>query len=104
VNLVKIQKEIKISIPQIDVSEDLKIGQQSEEILFDYVEHLKDIMHGLCNNFNFSMHKNLKDFGNTLKKTKKENKKSIKEVSKSYTESKKKADKFRDSHSGNSLL
>jgi len=76
----------------------LAIQNQSEEILFNYVESLKDTMHNLCNTLSHDMHKKLKEFGGTLKKTKAENKKSVKGVSKAYFNSTKKADKLRKAH------
>mmetsp|Transcript_16162 Transcript_16162/g.14097 ORF Transcript_16162/g.14097 Transcript_16162/m.14097 type:complete len:133 (-) Transcript_16162:763-1161(-) len=90
-SLTKIQKDIKLNIKQVDISNDLEVHQQSEHDLYDYVEYLKEIMSDLSSIS--SMHQTLKEFGNSLKHTKKENKKSIKEASKSYTDSKKKADK-----------
>ena len=99
--MTKIQKDIKLKIKQVDVSEELEVTKQSEIDLFDYIEYLKEIIGELALISN--MHQSLKEFGNSLKATKKENKKSIKDVSKSYTDSKKKADKFRKEFDGKLL-
>lgn len=84
-----------MNIVQVDTSEDLQIPKTSEEELFEYVESLKEMMAGLSTTLIDTMHKSMKQFGNTLKTTKKDSNKAIKEVSKTYKESNKKAEKIK---------